>query len=113
MAQVKIFEVRDRGTCIPVVAVALRENTDQERKLAARAGYGPDQDTQDPYVLLSPLSGGQRLHSDVYAWGGPSRTLHTAHQYIQLNWTILETGAVIDVRYIVGETETPAASDVG
>lgn len=110
MPQVKFFEVRDRMTCIPVVAIWLTGNSDAEVNLAARAGYGRTAHEQDDYVLVAPLSGGQ-LHFDPFAWSGPTRTMPTAHRYIQQHFPEMASGAVVDVRWILGEIPAPAASD--
>lgn len=112
MAQVKIFEVRDRGTCIPVVTIRLADLSVQEQKLAARAGYGRDAATQAAYLLLTPLAGGQPLHYDPYAWSGITRTLPAAHTWLQDHFDEMPAGAVVDVRWILGEIPQPAESDL-
>ena len=102
MAQVKIFDVRDRMTSLPVVAIALGGNAAAEATLAQRCGYGTPED-QAEYVLVAPLAGGAPLHYDVYAHPGSTRTLRVAHEFIQKHFASLDPGAVIDVREILGE----------
>jgi len=46
---------------------------------------------------------------DPYAWG--DRTFFVAHQYIERNWGSLESGEVLDVEYILGESKTPKVSE--
>lgn len=104
--EVKLFEIRDRGTTIPMVGIRIDPNdmtlNESERWLQERAGFGKKS------VLLSPLMGG-KSHYDVYHWG--DRTFHTAHKYIRDNWEKLDSGQVIDVEFILGETLNPKISD--
>lgn len=101
MAQVKIFEVRDRSTSIPVVAVWLTPEDPRESELAARCGYGR-LDTQGDYVLVAPLAGGV-LHYDPFARTEASRTLHHAHVFIAAHFATMRPGDVVDVQRILGE----------
>lgn len=110
MATVKLFEVRDRGTCIPTIAIRLDDNTEQEARLAQRAGYGSAL-YQPNYVLVAALRGGEPLHYDPCAWATRARTMPTAHRYIVEHFADLAPGAVVDVRWILGETPAPAESD--
>jgi hypothetical protein len=108
--EVKTFEVRDEGTFIPVLAIRLWPRTEEERYLLSRAGYGrtvADQIGGD-YTLLTRLDGG-KCHYDFEAWG--NRTLGCAHAYIKNCWDDLKSGRVIDVQYILGETDKPKESE--
>lgn len=107
----KILEVRDRMTCIPVIAIRLGSADPQETKLAWRAGYGSTAPTQATYVLLAPLTGG-RLQHDPYGYDGVTRTLPVAHRHLVSHWDEVPAGSVVDVRYVLGETDAPADSDV-
>ena len=109
--KVKLFEIRDRLTFIPAIAVKLTYSDAAERFLLRRVGYEEAaiaDSATPPYILLSKLDGG-RAEYDPFAWG--SRTMNEAHRYIQLNWQILESGAVIDVEYILGESRFPKLSE--
>lgn len=99
--EIKLFEIRDWGTCIPALAVRV---SGDDGPLARRAGYGSGK-----CVLLTHLGGGNRCEFDPYAWGG--RTYPVVHNYIIVHWDDLVSGQVIDVRVILGEAEHPAASD--
>ena len=81
----KFLEIRDDGTCIPVLAIQLDSKTDAERYLLARAGYGLDRQTQS--------------------------TMREAHTYIKAQWDEIETGDVIDIEFILGETEVKKISE--
>lgn len=110
---VKLFEVRDRGTCIPVMAVRFPGNSwlsTQERWLLQRAGYG---DHPASYVQIVEIEGGRgRSLCDPFdVDDGVSRTRFVAYRHIIAEWDDLDSGDVIDVRYLLGESTEPAASD--
>lgn len=110
--QPKTFEIRDRATFIPAIALRLDPGTDRDRYLLARAGYGRLRSVQSGYILLScNVSGGTDIimNSDPNAWGG--RTFPVAHRYIIEHWDELESGAVVDVEFIMGETVAPKQSE--
>ena len=119
--EVKLFEVRDRATFMPVMAIRLTklltgdspDYTDKqeeaERFLLARAGYGTEHGVQEKYILLLPLAGGHGTWtSDPY---DERPTLQQAHLHILNNWNWLKTGDVIDVEYITGQTSSPKVSE--
>jgi hypothetical protein len=106
MMETKLFELRDSSTFIPIIAIKMSSDHPREHYLLRRAGYS---DTPPPLILVSRLSGGATQY-DPYAWND-RRTFPVAHQYIEEHWDSLETGAVIDVRTILGETATPAESE--
>lgn len=106
--EAKTFEVRDDGTFIPVLAVRLNPNTEADRYLLARAGYGRKPEAQVGFVVMWQLNGGH-AHYDPNAWDG--RTKRTAHKYITDNWGQLDSGAVIDVEFILDETKESKISE--
>ena len=100
--QNKLFEVRDRATFIPVMAIHIDGNcADQEDWLLRRSGYGKGEGRN--YVYLIHLQTGEGQY-DPYKWGCCSRTLHEAHRYITEHFDELQTGDVIDVEFILGES---------
>lgn len=105
--ELKLFELRDRGTLVPAVAIKLdpiKANA-AERWLLRRAGYGP---LQTGYMLAG-LEGGQ-IEYDPYKWGG-NGTRHTAHIYLEHNWDKLKSGDVICTEHIRGERPEPKISE--
>ena len=104
--QVKLLELRDRATFIPVMAANANSWDEAEAFLLRRAGYSND---GRPIILLVDLNGGRKAHYDPYAWG--DRTFAIAHHYITLHWDMLKTGDVVDVEYILGETTTKKLSE--
>jgi hypothetical protein len=113
-AEVKLFEIRDEGTTMPVIAIKPDPRTEPERWLWAKGGYGTEAMGQREYVLLGPLHGGEgMLVCDPYKHPGVSRTLPTAHKHILECWTYLRSGDVIDVQFVLGETLEAKLSERG
>jgi len=98
--EVKVLEVRDRATFIPVLAVSMQPRNDGQRWLMRRVGYPCD---GRPNVLLTRLSGYGQATNDPYAWAEGVRTLPVAHNWIIDHWEELADGSVIDVEFILGE----------
>jgi len=110
MNKVKLFEVRDRMTFIPVLALCVdmhdMEMPVAERFLLRRVGYGANR-----CVIFTRLAAdGQLCHYDPWGWG--DRTMHVAHRYVLEEWDELASGDVIDVEFILGDTTSPKASEM-
>lgn len=106
---IKALEIRDAATFIPVVAIQMRAHNDEERYLLRRSGYSHDSSC----ILLCRMeaSGVDRNATyDPYSWGG-ARTMTVAHKYIEDNWENLWPGDVIDVEFILKETQQPKVSE--
>lgn len=109
--EVKLLEIRDKATFIPAMAVRLHSRDDAEFYLLRRAGYSEAQvqlEGVEPYIVLWRLEGGPAEY-DPYSWG--NRTMATAHQHIVDFWQRLESGDVVDVQYILGETKEAKKSE--
>lgn len=107
----KLFEVRDHATCIPVMATKLDPTCEQDRYLLARSGFGRSAEAQREYVVMATINGGDgNSHCDPFKWMG-SRTLHAAHRHLVVHFDDYPSGSVIDVRFILGETDAPCESD--
>jgi hypothetical protein len=104
----KTLEIRDEGTFIPVLCVDMNPDNDVQRYyLRERCGYPCD---GRPNIALTHLAAnGDRCWNDPQAWGG--RTRPVAHNYIIDHWEELNDGDVIDVQFILGETEAPKKSE--
>ena len=102
----KALEIRDEGTFIPALAVDMNPIEDGQRYLLRRCGYPCD---YRPNVILTRLDGSGKASNDPYEWGG--RTWPTAHKYIIEQWHSLKDGDVVDVSYILGETDAPKVSE--
>lgn len=108
--EIKLFEVRDRGTCIPVMAIqpSVQDPHSNEEWLLERAGYGKP---FERYIILIHLLGSSgKWTCDPHEWDR-SRTMTVSHEYIRKYWEDLSTGDVIDVEYILEETSAPKESD--
>lgn len=96
---IKQFEIRDKGTFIPALAIQVSR---LDGYLMRRAGFG------DPCVYLIQLET-EHCAYDPFSW--TNRTMNTAHQYIEQHWDELKNEAVIDVQFVLGETATPKESE--
>lgn len=108
--EVKLLEVRDSMTFIPMLAIKPIPRSEEERYLLARAGYGSDPKIQSAFVFLCRLDGGP-MNYDAYAWGHLSRTCGTVHDWLGDHWAEVKSGDVLDVEYILGETSVPKVSE--
>jgi hypothetical protein len=99
--EIKLIEVRDRATCMPVLAIKLQPEDSRQEWLLARAGFG-----SDPYVVYIPLVSAPW---DPFEHG--DRTRVTSHRHLVENWDSIVDGAVVDVSHILGETSQPCKSD--
>lgn len=95
----KMFEIRDRGTCIVVVASKLQSKVIVESRLLERAGFS---ENGFPLILLTHLEYFQ-TNWDPYKWD--NRTMIEGHKYIQNHFDELNTGDVVDIEFILGETD--------
>jgi len=101
----KAFELRDRGTFVPAVAIKLDAANEAEAYLLRRSGFAEG----ESYILLGALDGGL-FHYDKYDCG-QNGTRFTAHDYIRDNFDDLEPGQVICTEFIRGERTTPKTSE--
>lgn len=106
---VKMLELRDRATFIPVVAVQMSSDDPKEDYLLRRAGY-PAGDFR-PLILLTRAQGRDQANHDPYNWEGQGRTWKCAHQYMIEHWNEIQSGDVIDVQFVLGETPTSKLSE--
>jgi hypothetical protein len=112
---IKVLEVRDSGTFIPVVAVCCNapwaegSPDDQAWWLLRKVGFP----LQEPLIFVMRVAGADfQTNWQPHEWSiSGVRTLHVAHQHMIENWHKLENGGVVDVEYILGETAQPKISD--
>jgi hypothetical protein len=106
----KTFEVRDKGTFIPVLAIRLNPVDERDRWLLGRAGYGTTVEAQRRYVIVYNLVSQEGTY-DVYGWKSGARTMPVAHRHIEENFDTLPNGAVICVEHILEERTAPKVSE--
>ncbi len=108
----KMLEIRDVATFIPVLAIKLGSDNDQERWLLSCAGFGRTREQQEEYVVLCQVNGGLgKCTCDPYDWGQNPRTYLVAHDFIMKNFDSLLPGAVVDVQHVLGETPESKTSE--
>ena len=110
--ETKVFEIRDIGTFMVGVATKLDEADpddpdDNTGYLLSR--YGFKRGMPHPVLLYLP-SFKQAELDPIYGWND-KRTVPTAHKYIEANWAQLKSGDIVDVRFILGETDEPCESE--
>ena len=107
---IKLIEIRDRGTCMPALAIRTSPADEGERWLLQRSGFGKEPTKQAGYILLAPLVGLEKGHIyyDYFQWeGGFGRTLFQAHDYLLDHFDEVRSGDVVDIEYILRETPAP------
>ena len=105
----KFIEVRDKGTFVPCLALRV---SGLDHVLMRRAGYSVDW----PLTLFINLVKNECQY-DPYSWGGKylihtqKRTMSVAHNYVHEHWDDIESGAVVDVEFVLGETNMSKESE--
>jgi hypothetical protein len=97
---VKFVEIRDWHTLVAAVAFQIQGD---DHPLARHAGF------DSPMVVLIALNK-QQCRYDPWAWG--DRTFHVAHRWLSEHWDAFASGGVVDVEYILGETDAPKPSEL-
>lgn len=90
--QTKLFEVRDTGTTILVMATRADGQHYALHPFFRKYGYGPDS------ILLTRLDTGEG-HVDPYDWKENPRTMRLAALFIQEHFPDLKDRQVVDVGY--------------
>ena len=106
--EVKCLELRDRMTFIPVICLRPVPTNEAQRYLLRRDGYRGD-DSEHCIILIQAQCRG--VAYDCYGWPSSPRTYQVAHNYIATRWSALSDGDVIDVEFILGETDTRKTSE--
>ena len=103
--KLKILEIRDEGTHVPVMVIQmLAEDEVQAWYVHGRCGHPRD----GSGVGLVRLDYGDGKF-DPHGWGG--RTMPVAHDWIIRHFAELQDGDVVDVQHILGETQVKKLSE--
>ena len=95
----KLLEIRDRMTMIPAIAVQI---SGADGPLARAAGYG------SACVLFGRADGPTMVY-DPFHWR--DRTMMQAHMWLRDHFDEVETGDVVDVEFLLGETSSPKVAE--
>ncbi len=107
--EVKCLEVRDDRTFIPVICIRPVPDNEEQRYLLRRDGYVGDS-SETCIILIAAQCRGCAY--DPYDWpNARGRTIPFAHKWIGDHWHELRDGDVVDVEFLIGETERPKASE--
>jgi hypothetical protein len=93
--EAKLFEVRDVGTFIPVMAIKMFSTDEQELYLLKRSGYSGC----DSQVLVSRLEDSELT---LFPHQQSSSTMKLAHRHMINCWSELKSGDVIDIEFVMG-----------
>lgn len=105
---IKLFEVLDSGTCMIFMAIRMIPANLTENILLQHAGFSMGTPCTT-IVVFHP----ERCQYDLYQWpNGTSRTIIQGHKYIHDHFNELKTGDVIDIEFILKETEEKKESDI-
>jgi hypothetical protein len=107
--KIKMLELRDTATLIPLVAIDMNPENDDQRWLLRRVGYPCD--GRPNIAIFHADAGGQPVWNDPYGWKGGVRTYPVAHEWIIEHWHELSDGDVVCVETIVGERTVPKLSE--
>lgn len=105
--EIKCLELRDVATFIPVICIRPVPENPEQHFLLRRDGYRGN-NSETCIIMIDAQCRG--VAYDPYDWRD-ARTKRTAHAFIQEHWSGLKDGDVIDVQYILGETEKPKLSE--
>jgi hypothetical protein len=100
--EMKCLEIRDIGMFLPVICIRPVPTNEAQRYLLRRDGYRGDA-TERCIIMIDAQCRG--VAYDCYDWPGGSRTKQVAHNYVAEHWAKLQDGDVIDVEFILGETD--------
>ena len=105
---IKKLEIRDKATCIPVLAISTMPEDDAEHKFWRRQGFGEF----DVVLLRADDSLATYDPFKWYNFTGGTRTMTEAHIYIRDHWDEIKDCDVIDVEVIVCERKTKKTSEM-
>jgi hypothetical protein len=106
--EVKLLEVRDAMTFMPVICIRPVPDNDAQRYLLRRDGYSGHAGERCIIVIANQCRGASY---DPYMWPSSPRTMRVAHDFIMSHWAELRDGDVVDVEHILGERPTRKLSE--
>lgn len=106
--EVKCIEIRDAMTFIPVICIRPVPANEEQRYLLRRDGYCGDK-SETCIIMIDAQCHG--VSYDPFDWPTDTRTKHVAHRHIHEHWDRLRDGDVVDVQFILGETNAPKESE--
>lgn len=100
MIESKIFEIRDKGTYIPILAVLMESNDPAENYHLKRFSWS--------HIYVFKIANGE----PVFKWEWEGRRISVIYPHITKHWYELQSGSVIDIQVLLGETTEPATSEM-
>lgn len=115
-AEIKILEIRDVATCIPIIAIRF-ETTEtsenpKENKLIRHAGWS----FNTPVVEIRRLTETEQpkwlSSNSLYTFDDPLSTFSIALKELRINWENYSSGDVIECGFLSGRAEDEQGSDL-
>jgi hypothetical protein len=106
--EIKVLEIRDSMTFLPVICIRPVPDNEGQRYLLRRDGYRGGEEEHCIVMIDAQCRG---VAYDPYDWSHDTRTKPYAHKYIEEHWHELKDGDVVDVEFILGETASPKVSE--
>lgn len=108
----KTFEIIDKAWSRPVIATKITPWCAADTRLLAQAGIGFNIEGRSNIILVTVILDGEGCSRiDAQGWPYSPRGLRIAHHYFDFHFDILESGELIDIEYLVGETKTKRIDD--
>lgn len=104
---IKMVEIRDTCTIIPVFAIRIFPQTEEEKFIVKNYHYG-NYESSFPRVILASVYS-PWVYVNNYS-ENRGRTMAIAHKYIEENFDEISSCEVIDVEFILREVENPCKS---
>ena len=110
----KLIEVRDRGTRVHVLAIRFSAENEAENFILSSAGYGMNNNDYREYIIMLDINTPIRVwfnSFDCEVANKYARTFPEAHKELETNWDKYQSGDVLDVQFVLKETDQPKQSD--
>ena len=103
----KMFEILDKGLCIPVIAIKMDGDNKLENEFFNAGGWCKSS------VMLINTDGKSDAKYDPFKWRDEANnTLFEAHRYIEQYFDKLPNFSTIDVQYILGKSKAPNKTNI-
>lgn len=115
-AEIKILEIRDIATCIPILAIRFEatESTEplKENQLIRHAGWSFNTPVVEIRRLIETDSPKWLSSNSLYTFDDPLSTFSIALKELRVNWKHYSDGDVIECGFLSGRATYKQGSDI-
>jgi hypothetical protein len=115
-AEIKILEIRDVATCIPILAIRFEAtesaNLLKENQLIRYAGWSFDTPVVEIRRLIETEQPKWLSSNSLYIFDDPLSTFSIALKELRINWENYSSGDVIECGFLSGRAEHKQGSDL-